>query len=114
MEIYNLRQKLRRLKIECEELAKHGAAKPPSAQGLDSYSETPVEKGEFYSEDPAGKRDGNACCPTAKQTLLQTISDGMDLVHKVCPGWNYFAPASVTESAREAKRIDEEEAVRGS
>lgn len=45
--------------MEGEELAKHGPAKQPDKQGLDEYSETPVEKGPFYTADPTGRRTGN-------------------------------------------------------
>lgn len=50
------------LKMEGEELAKHGPAKLPEKQGLDEYSETPVQKGEFYVSDPTGRRTGNGEC----------------------------------------------------
>ncbi len=45
--------------MEGEELAKHGPAKQPEKQGLDEYSEAPVEKGPFYTADPTGRRTGN-------------------------------------------------------
>lgn len=59
VELHNLRQTIRRLKIDGEELAKYGASKPPNAQGIDTYSEVPIEIGEFYEMDPSGRRTGN-------------------------------------------------------
>jgi hypothetical protein len=47
------------LKMEGEELSKHGPSKLPEKQGLDEYSEAPVEKGPFYAADPTGRRTGN-------------------------------------------------------
>lgn len=48
-----------RLKLEGEELAKYGAAKPLDQQGIDKYAETPVQKGANYCEDPTGRRTGH-------------------------------------------------------
>ena len=81
--IFNLRQKIRALKTECEDLGQYGLAKKPDAQGIDTYAESPVEKGQFYTMDPTGKRDGNACCPASRTTLKQTITDAMSILHKV-------------------------------
>ena len=57
--IHNLRQRVTKLKIEGAELAKHGPAKKPDQQGIDTYSEDAVEKGEHYAMDPTGRRTGN-------------------------------------------------------
>jgi len=59
VELHNLRAKIQVLKMEGEELAKHGAAKQPDKQGLDEYAETPVDKGPHYTSDPTGRRTGN-------------------------------------------------------
>lgn len=58
-QIYNLRHRVTRLKLEGEELAKYGPAKEPSKQGIDQYSEEPVQQGQFYTMDPTGRRSGN-------------------------------------------------------
>jgi hypothetical protein len=59
VEVYNLRHKIQRLKLEGGELVKYGPAKPLDKQGIDTYSETAVEKGPFYNMDPTGRRTGN-------------------------------------------------------
>lgn len=59
VEVHNLRAKIQMLKMEGEELAKHGPAKPLDKQGIDQYQETPVEKGPHYTMDPTGRRTGN-------------------------------------------------------
>lgn len=58
-EVYNLRHKIQRLKLEGGELAKYGPAKEAAQQGIDQYSEGPVEKGPHYCMDPTGRRTGN-------------------------------------------------------
>lgn len=62
VEIHNLRAKIQMLKIEGEELSKYGPAKPLDKQGIDEFSETPVEKGPHYTMDPTGRRTGNGMC----------------------------------------------------
>ncbi len=58
--VNNLRQRITRLKLEGEELAKHGPAKQPDKQGLDEYAdEGQVERGTHYTADPTGRRTGN-------------------------------------------------------
>lgn len=58
--VNNLRQRIIRLKLEGEELAKYGPAKQPDKQGLDEYAEPgTVDKGPHYSADPTGRRTGN-------------------------------------------------------
>ena len=57
--VYNLRQKILRLKMDGEELAKYGPAKLPDQQGIDQYVEGGVEKGPYYLMDPTGRRTGN-------------------------------------------------------
>lgn len=59
VEVYNLRHRITRLKLEGEELAKYGPAKQPDQQGIDQYSDQPVEQGKFYTMDPTGRRTGN-------------------------------------------------------
>lgn len=59
VQIHNLRQKIHKLKLEGEELAKYGPAKQPQKQGIDTYAEENVEKGEYYLMDPTGRRTGN-------------------------------------------------------
>jgi hypothetical protein len=66
VQVHNLRHRIHRLKLEGEELAKYGPAKHPDRQGIDQYSEEPVEKGPHYNMDPTGRRTGNgACAPAA-------------------------------------------------
>lgn len=57
--IHNLRHRITRLKLEGEELAKYGPAKQPDQQGIDQYSEQPVQQGPFYNMDPTGRRTGD-------------------------------------------------------
>ena len=57
--VNNLRQRIQRLKLEGEELAKYGPAKLPEKQGIDEYSEEAIEKGPHYVMDPTGRRTGN-------------------------------------------------------
>lgn len=59
VDVHNLRQRIHRLKVEGEELAKYGPSKQPDEQGIDTYSEENVEKGEHYNMDPTGRRTGN-------------------------------------------------------
>jgi cilia- and flagella-associated protein 298 len=61
--VHNLRQRIAKLKLEGGELAKHGLAKQPDKQGIDTYVEEGVQKGEHYSMDPTGRRDGNGALP---------------------------------------------------
>jgi len=80
--IHNLRQKITRLKLEGEELAKYGPAKLPEKQGIDQYSETPVEKGPFYNMDPTGRRTGNACSPDVSKVLIKTLEEAVAVASK--------------------------------
>ncbi|KAG1664520.1 hypothetical protein FOA52_007784 [Chlamydomonas sp. UWO 241] len=80
--VNNLRQRLMRLKLEGEELAKYGPAKQPDKQGIDEYQEDKVEKGTHYMQDPTGRRTGNACSPEVAKVLLKTLEDGVALGHK--------------------------------
>ncbi|KAG2433099.1 hypothetical protein HYH02_012802 [Chlamydomonas schloesseri] len=81
-EVHNLRHRIERLKAEGEELAKHGPAKRPDQQGIDKYQETPVEKGPHYSEDPTGRRTGNACDPEVAKVLVKTLEEAVAVAHK--------------------------------
>jgi len=47
-----------RLKLEGEELARYGPAKPLDQQGIDQYAEPGVQKGTNYQQDPTGRRTG--------------------------------------------------------
>lgn len=71
--IYNLRHKITRLKLEGEELAKYGPAKQPDKQGIDQYSEEPVQKGEFYCMDPTGRRTGNGEATILSKAIVVTL-----------------------------------------
>jgi hypothetical protein len=76
--IHNLRHRITRLKLEGEELAKYGPAKQPDQQGIDQYSEQPVQQGQFYNMDPTGRRtgDGKHCLCFACVHLLPDGSCG--------------------------------------
>lgn len=80
--VHNLRQKINRLNIECQELAKYGPAKHPEKQGIDEYQEDKVEKGANYTQDPTGRRTGNACSPDVAKVLLKTCEDAVAAAHK--------------------------------
>lgn len=75
--IQNLRNQITRLKLEGDELAKYGPAKAPGSEGIDSYSEAPVEKGDWYNQDPTGRRCGNACSPQVAGTLSRTLDEAV-------------------------------------
>lgn len=47
-----------RLKLEGEELAKFGPAKPVDQQGIDEYADQAIPKGKHYQQDPTGRRTG--------------------------------------------------------
>lgn len=59
-EVHNLRHRITRLKLEGGELAKHGPAKAPDAQGIDKFEEAGAqrERGPHYCMDPTGRRTG--------------------------------------------------------
>jgi hypothetical protein len=59
VEVHNLRHRIAVLKVEGEELAKYGPAKLPDQQGIDEFSEAPLDKGPHYVMDPTGRRTGN-------------------------------------------------------
>mmetsp|Transcript_40354 Transcript_40354/g.114237 ORF Transcript_40354/g.114237 Transcript_40354/m.114237 type:complete len:277 (-) Transcript_40354:407-1237(-) len=75
VEIHNLRMRVHRLKLEGEELAKYGPAKPIDKQGIDEYQEEPVERGPHYNQDPTGRRTGNACDANVQKVLMKTLED---------------------------------------
>jgi hypothetical protein len=60
--IHNLRQKIAKLHVEGKELAQYGLSKHPDKQGIDTYAEDAIEKGEYYNMDPTGRRCGNGRC----------------------------------------------------
>ena len=101
-----------RLKLEGEELAKFGPAKPIDQQGIDEYADQAIQKGRHYQQDPTGRRTGEGAqslrfptdilfdkhqflClllvhvdaagpdPVAAKTLLRTLEDAQRLAHKV-------------------------------
>lgn len=81
--IHNLRQTVTKVKLEGTELAKHGPAKKPDQQGIDTYDENPIDKGEFYQMDPTGRRTGNACDPNHAKVLLRVLDEAEDIAsHK--------------------------------
>lgn len=61
-QVYNLRHRIVRLKLEGGELAKYGPAKHPDQQGIDSYAEGAVERSAHYTMDPTGRRTGQGGC----------------------------------------------------
>jgi hypothetical protein len=91
VEVHNLRAKIAVLKMEGEELAKYGPAKPLDKQGIDQYSDQPVDKGPHYVMDPTGRRTGNGVCTTACTaqrrlfgvSLYQTCSAAMRLTRSL-------------------------------
>ncbi|PNH11745.1 hypothetical protein TSOC_001423 [Tetrabaena socialis] len=81
-EVHNLRHRIERLKAEGGELAKYGPAKRPDQQGIDQYQEAPVDKGQHYTEDPTGRRTGNACEPEVAKVLVRTLEEAAAIAHK--------------------------------
>ena len=70
--LHNLRQRILKLKMEGDELAKYGPAKLPDKQGIDTYVEGGVEKGQHYLMDPTGRRTGNGTtCARSSQSLYR-------------------------------------------
>jgi len=61
------------------DLAAHGPMKPSEEQGIDEikeqYEEAVIEKGEFYSADPNGCRNGNGVGPQLSDTFQQVVRD---------------------------------------
>ncbi|DBA82809.1 TPA: hypothetical protein ACH3X1_007034 [Trebouxia sp. C0004] len=82
VDLQNLRTRIHRLKLEGEELAKYGPAKPLDQQGIDKYAEPGVQKGANYQQDPTGRRTGQGPDPAAAKTLLKTLVDAERLAHK--------------------------------
>lgn len=68
--IHNLRQRIAKLKLEGGELAQFGFAKQPDKQGIDTYSDENIEKGEFYKMDPTGRRTGNGAAQAPACSFL--------------------------------------------
>ncbi|DBA86948.1 hypothetical protein WJX79_007151 [Trebouxia sp. C0005] len=82
VDLQNLRTRIHRLKLEGEELARYGPAKPLDQQGIDQYAESGVPKGANYQQDPTGRRTGQGPDPAAAKTLLKTLADAERLAHK--------------------------------
>lgn len=82
--INNLRQKIQRLKLEGEELAKYGPAKHPDKQGIDEYQEQAVDKGPYYTQDPTGRRTGNGRCKACSAAGCCTRVSCLPLTLHIC------------------------------
>jgi hypothetical protein len=61
------------------DLAEHGPMKPEAEQGIDDIKERmegiSIDKGEHYSADPSGKRNGNGTSPQLKETIDRVCRD---------------------------------------
>jgi cilia- and flagella-associated protein 298 len=81
--IHNMRERIARLAMACEELAKHGPSKPDAEKGIDEIVEKAggksIKKGEFYNPDPLGNRDGNAPSPQLAEVIRKTCEDAKAL-----------------------------------
>ncbi|KAF6251199.1 flagellar basal body protein [Scenedesmus sp. NREL 46B-D3] len=97
--IHNLRHRITRLKLEGEELAKFGPAKQPDQQGIDQYSEQPVQQGPFYNMDPTGRRSGNACDPLVAQKLTQELEQAAAAASKALVQQKQPLTAAALEAA---------------
>jgi hypothetical protein len=78
-EIFNLRHRITRLKLEGGELAKYGPAKVSDRQGIDTYEEGAAtrERGPFYCMDPTGRRTGEG------ESMLK-VSGGLNAAPHAC------------------------------
>jgi len=96
--IHNLRERIGRLKMEGEELAKYGPAKEPSKQGLDEFEEegdTPVERPPNYERDPTGRRTGDAPDAHCAEVLTKTLGEA----HAACSKTLVASKQFLTEKA---------------
>ncbi|RHY86546.1 hypothetical protein DYB35_002267 [Aphanomyces astaci] len=73
--VHNARVRLASLASHTQSLFQHGVAKHPQEHGLDSYASTPIQKAEFYEEDPLGQRTGNGVCASLRETLTRMVAD---------------------------------------
>uniref|UniRef100_A0A383V1I6 Uncharacterized protein n=1 Tax=Tetradesmus obliquus TaxID=3088 RepID=A0A383V1I6_TETOB len=97
--IHNLRHRITRLKLEGEELAKYGPAKQPDQQGIDQYSEQPVQQGPFYNMDPTGRRTGDACAPEVAKKLTQELEQAAAAASKALVQQKQPLTAAALEAA---------------
>lgn len=83
-EIHNMRQRIGRLKMEGEDLAKHGPSKPLDKQGLDDAEEEDgaPPRPPTYCADPTGRRTGEAPDEKVKEMLMKTLEDAYQAAHK--------------------------------
>lgn len=102
--IFNLRQKIRRLKIEIEELTQYGTAKQP---GSNEWIEEDPETEEMQ-KDPTARRNGDLCSPPARATLLKTIAEANACLHKVLFVSSECSSKLFSESSQGRKRSDKE------
>jgi len=81
VDVHNMRMRLQRLKVEGDDLALYGPAKPPDKQGLDEDIQAeadgiePPPRGPTFNKDPNGKRDGNAPVAQVAEMLKKTLDD---------------------------------------
>lgn len=104
--ICNLREKVGRLVMACEELAKHGPAKPDNEQGIDDIQEKEgkmIDKGPYYSPDPLGYRNGNAPSPQLADTLRKTCNEAKEYA---AAGRNQVATGIVLTVAGLQEKVD--------
>jgi len=80
VELHNNRLRIQRLKMEGDELAKHGPSKHPEKQGLDD--DDAADRPERYSADPTGRRTGEAAVQQAVDVLLKTLDAANKSVNK--------------------------------
>ncbi|WIA33272.1 hypothetical protein OEZ86_006413 [Tetradesmus obliquus] len=97
--IHNLRHRITRLHLEGEELAKYGPAKQPDQQGIDQYSEQPVQQGPFYNMDPTGRRIGDACDPEVAKKLTQELEQAAAAASKALVQQKQPLTAAALEAA---------------
>lgn len=88
VEVHNLRLRIQRLKVEGDDLALYGPAKPPDKQGLDEDIQAEADgiemppRGPTYCKDPNGKRDGNAPVSQVAEVLKKTLNDAAEAASK--------------------------------
>ncbi|KAL3159966.1 hypothetical protein ABBQ38_010354 [Trebouxia sp. C0009 RCD-2024] len=99
VDLQNLRTRIHRLKLEGEELAKFGPAKPIDQQGIDEYTDQAKQKGRHYQQDPTGRRTGEGPDPAAAKTLMKTLDDAERLAHKDQVGRKVLLTKAALEEA---------------
>jgi hypothetical protein len=63
-------RRLRRLKLEGEELAKYGPRKEPSQEGIDTYQGEDISRDDNYNMDPTGRRNGQGGALDARRVAF--------------------------------------------